>query len=271
MTNRILPCLLVAASACVAATASDPGPARANDQNRQESSRMLDRAEVRRRPLPSIGEPGRVAAADVRFARTARDEGQWTAFARFAAPGAQIHGADGPFEAAPWLAAQANPARSVNWAPTAVWTSCDGTLAVSFGRFIQPDAIVGSYATVWALQGSGQRNRDYEWTYDMGGPDNPQPDPPAPPLPPSDDLIVVPALDFVDGKVADCARGTAQPELPPVADGATSGGARSDDGTLQWRWEHRVDGTRALRVDFLRQGRWETALDFVMPPEGARR
>jgi len=254
-------------SCTIAACASGPGGSRGGDPGRQSASRMLDREEVRRRPLPSIGEPGRVAAADVRFARAARDEGQWTAFARFADNGALIHGENGPFEAAPWLAAQANPPEAVSWAPTSVWTSCDGSLAVSFGRYQQPDGIVGSYVTVWKLQ----RDGEYEWTYDMGGPDNPQPDPPAPPLPPSDDLIVVPALDFVDGKVADCARGASQPVVPPVAADATTDGARSDDGTLQWRWEHRTDGTRVFRADYLREGRWEEALDFVMPPEGARR
>lgn len=223
----------------------------------------------RRRPLTAVGDPGRVAAIDGRFARAAREEGQWTAFASFAAPGALMHVADAPpFPAAPWLATQSNPAEAVAWAPTAVWASCDGTLAVSFGRFRQPDGLVGSYATVWELHGE----RDYRWTYDMGGPDVPQPPPPPPRVPPSDEVIVVPGLGLIDGKVAECPRGGALPAPPlaTAADGAQSGGGRSADGTMQWRWQHGPDGTRRIVLDYVRDGRWQTALDFGFAADGAR-
>ena len=253
-------------SCTVAACASGPGGPRGGDPGRQGASQMLERTEVRRRPLPVIGEPGRIAAADVRLARIAREEGQWNALARRAASGALIHLEEGTVEAASWLARQPDPARATGWTPTAVWTSCDGSLAVSFGRYQQDDGMVGSYARVWTLR----RDGEYDWTYEMHGPDNPQPLPPNPPVQPSSDVIVVPALDFVEGRVADCARGTAQPSPPAVSDGAQTGGARSDDGTLQWRWEHRADGTRVVRVDYLRDGRWDNALDFVMPVGGAR-
>lgn len=222
----------------------------------------------RRRPLASVGDPGRVAAIDGRFARAAREDGQWTAFASFAAPGALLHWAEGPFEAAPWLAAQINPAEAIAWAPTAVWASCDGTLAISFGRFRQPDGVVGSYATVWALQGNGE----YKWTYDLGGPDVPQPPPPPPRVPPSDEVIVVPGLGLIDGKVAECPRGAALPAPPAasMADGAQAGGGHSADGTLQWHWQHGADGTRRIKVDYLREGRWQTALEFGFAADGVR-
>ncbi len=222
----------------------------------------------RRRPLAAVGDPGRVAAVDGRFARAAREEGQWTAFANFAAPGAVMHWADGPpFEAAAWLATQSNPAEAVAWAPTAVWASCDGTMAVSFGRFRQPDGVVGSYATVWQLHGE----RDYRWTYDMGGADVPQPPPPPPRVPPSDEVIVVPGLGLIDGKVADCPRGSAR-ETPVrvVVDIPPGHGALAADGTLAWRWEHRADGARRIVVDYLREGRWQTALDFGFAADGTR-
>lgn len=224
------------------------------------------RAEPRPRRLHSVGDPGRVAATDTSFARTARDEGQWTAFARYAAPGALMHWADGPFEAAPWLAVQSNPVETLVWTPTAVWASCDGTLSVSFGRYRQPDGQVGSYATVWTLQG----DRDYRWSYDMGGLDVPQPPPPPPPIPPSDEVILVPGLGLIDGKVADCPRGAAPPAQPLaiMADGSQEGGGQADDGTLRWRWEHRADGTRRIMVNWLREGRWQTALDFGFVADG---
>jgi hypothetical protein len=218
------------------------------------------------RQLPSVGDPGRVAATDSSFARTAREQGQWTAFAAYAAPGAVMHWADGPpFEAAPWLATQSNPAEPLAWAPTAVWASCDGTLAVSFGRFRQPDGQVGSYTTVWTLQGE----REYRWAYDMGGLDLPQPPPPPPRVPPSDEVIVVPGLGLINGKVADCPRGNAR-EMPVrvVVDIPSGHSAMADDGTLAWRWEQTDDGSRRIVVDWLRDGRWQTALDFGFAADG---
>lgn len=217
----------------------------------------------RRRALAATGEPGVVAAADVGFARSAREDGQWIAYAGYAASGAVVHTLTGPVDAAPWIAAQANVRPAMGWTPTAVWTSCDGSLAVSFGRFAEAAGVVGSYATVWALQGDGR----YKWTYTMRGPDNPQPPPPPPRLAPDPDVIVVPALGLIDGRVADCLRGAAAPPAPA----ATPPASASRDGTLQVRWDHAADGTRRLVVDYLREGRWQSALDFVMPPEGATR
>jgi hypothetical protein len=252
---------LALALALLALTSGEVALAQQAAEQQQERPR-------RRPPLAAVGDPGRVAAFDGRFARTAREEGQWTAFARFAASDAVLHqpGA-APFDAAPWLAAQSNPPEAVAWQPTAVWASCDGSLAVSFGRFRQPDGMMGSYATVWALQG----DREYRYTYDMGGLDVPQPPPPPPRVPPSDEVIVVPGLGLIDGKVADCPRGPA-PAVPlaTVEDGAQYGGALSADGTLFWRWEHSANGARRVKVTWLRDGRWQTALDFGFAADGSR-
>lgn len=227
------------------------------------------RDQQRQRPrLDPVGDPGKVAAADIRFARAARDDGQWTAFARYAASGAVIHGADGPFQAGPWLASQSNPAQSVSWSPNAVWSSCDGSLAVSFGRFQQADGLLGSYVTVWELQRGG----DYKWVYDMGAPDNPQPAPRAPAVEPGIDVIIVPGLNTIEGKVADCPRrGDAPPPAaPPFAaeDTAQTAHAASRDATLDWRWTHASDGTRRVQVRYLREGQWEQVVDFTAPPAG---
>lgn len=244
----------------------------AQAQSGRDDDEVLEpqREQPRTRRLDAVGDPGRIAATESAFARAAREEGQWTAFARFAAPGALLHGAQGTFAAAPWLAAQANPPATVDWQPTAVWASCDGTLSVSFGRSRQPDGTMGSYATVWELQGGRNGGRDYRWTYDMGGPDVPQPPPPPPRVPPSDEVILVPGLGLVDGKVADCPRGRAVPPLPPeiVANTSQEGGGQSGDGTLRWRWEHRADGARLIVVSWLRDGRWQTALHFGFAADG---
>lgn len=257
MSRGVAPSRIAALLLALALTASATANAQQSTEQQQERPR---------RPLPSVGDPGRVAATDSSFARTAREEGQWTAFAAFAAPGALMHWADGPpFEAAPWLATQSNPAEPIAWAPTAVWASCDGTLSVSFGRFRQPDGLVGSYATVWTLHGE----REYRWTYDMGGLDVPQPPPPPPRVPPSDEVIVVPGLGLINGKVADCPRRSAR-EAPVrvVVDVPPGHGALADDGTLAWRWEHGADGARRIVVDWLRDGRWQTALDFGFAADG---
>lgn len=268
MTNRFAFALLC--SVALAACSNGPTGSGGSRPSGGGQGNVLSQGEEqpRRRPLPSIGEPGVVAAADVGFARAAREDGQWIAYGRYAAGTALVHTLAGPVDAAPWIAAQPPMPQAMGWTPTAVWTSCDGSLAVSFGRFAEAAGVVGSYATVWALQGDG----GYKWTYTMRGPDNPQPPPPPPRVAPDPDVIVVPALGLIDGRVADCLRGAT---APPAPDGATLAGAppaaASRDGTLQVRWDHGADNTRRLVVDYLREGRWQSALDFVMPPEGATR
>ncbi|QZH74001.1 MAG: hypothetical protein JY451_09535 [Erythrobacter sp.] len=239
----------------LAACASPQAQQRAAMANMAE--RVLERA-------GSIGDPGRVAAADFAFARMARDEGQWTAFAATAADGALIHGSGGTFPAAPWLAQQSNPAQAVVWGPNTVWSSCDGTLAVSFGRFEQPDGLVGNYVTVWELQ----PDRSYKWIYDMGGPDNPQPPPrTGPVIPEGEEAIIVPGLTSIEGRIADCAvPGEVLPEISvaPLADGQ-SGGTVSADGTLRWTWTHSASGNRSVRVNWVRDGMVQEALAFTAP------
>jgi hypothetical protein len=214
-----------------------------------------------------VGEPGLVAAADLAFAKAAREQGQWTAFRLFAADGALIHGDGGPFDAGPWLAEQKDPDKPVQWGPNAVWSSCDGSLAVTFGRFQTAEGLFGSYATVWERQ----EDRDYKWIYDVGAVDDPQPLPP-PELPEDDeDTIIVSGLAIIDGKVADCRR--SEGSSPPTrvfagAGDAQRGGGASRDSTLMWRWVHGPDGTRTIEVDYLREGDWQQALEFTIPPEG---
>ncbi len=211
---------------------------------------------------PGVAQPSRVVAAEIAFARAARDRGQWTAFRETLAPGAVLHGHGGPFDAGTWLAQQANPAQSVAWAPRAVWMSCDGKLAISRGRLREPDGRVGTFVTVWQQQGNG----DYRWIYDIGGLDDPQP-PPGPAQ--EDDVILVVGDELIQGNVADCpARGTAAPAPPaePLAGSLRSEGGISPDGTLEWRWEHHPDGTRRVVARYLLDGAWQAAMAQDWPP-----
>lgn len=221
------------------------------------------------RPLPPIGEPGLVAAADIAFAKAAREDGQWTAFREYAADGAIMHGENGPIEAGPWLADQTDPDKSVQWGPTAVWSSCDGSLAVSFGRFRSAEGLFGSYTTVWERQS----DNGYKWIYDVGAPDDPQPPPPPEPPEDDEDTIIVSGLAIIDGKVAECRRGEDAPPPPrvfPAAGDAKSGGGMSRDSTLMWRWVHAGDGTRSIEVDYLREGEWQQAMEFTIPLQTAQ-
>lgn len=218
----------------------------------------------RDRPLRPIAEPGNVAAADIAFARAVRDEGGPAAFRRFAADDALVHLPGGPVGAADWLARPQDPAAPVDWEPTAVWSSCDGSTAVSFGRTRDAAGLVGSYVTAWQREEDG-----YRWTYHANALDDPQPPPrQRVEIPEGEDVIVVPGLDAIDGKAADCVRG-APPAVGPepiVAANTRSEATLARDRTMRWRWEHRADsGGRAI-VDYLRDGTWQEALDFAIPP-----
>jgi len=249
---------LAAGAALLAACAGGSGPKK---PTRQEVA-MIDRALA---GAPGAAQPSTIVATELAFARAARERGQWTAFRLHAAPGAQLHGAGGPFALAPWLAEQRDPPEAVQWAPRAVAISCDGALAVSHGRTRAPDGRVGRFLTVWERQADGA----YRFVYDVGGLDVPQP-PPRQQI--EEGNIVVTALDAVQGLVASCPRGGVPvPPPPPIAvgDEARADARLSRDGTLRWRWEHRADGTRFAAADYFREGRWLTAFELVLPPASA--
>jgi hypothetical protein len=222
-----------------------------------------ERREPRERPMPGRqrADPGKVAATDFAFARAARDEGQWTAFREYAASGAQMHLEGGPVDASEFLARRADPPEPVRWTPNEVWSSCDGSIAVSYGRSVQPDGIVGSYVTVWQRQ----RNGDYRWVYDTGTPDNPQPVIPIE-VRPDGDTIVVRELTAIRALTADC-RAPAEAAAAPVSvpAGAQTGGGEARDATLRWRWEHLAHGQWRVVVDWVREGAWTEALSFDVP------
>lgn len=239
----------------LAACANTPGP--------RYSDSAIDRA------LATAGgaaQPGKIVAAESAFARAAREDGQWTAFRAFAAPGAIIHGSDGGVSAADWLAGRADPDEAVRWAPRAVMMSCDGVLAVSRGRFLTPESAVGTFVTVWQQR----RDGEYRWVYDAATLDDPQPvredD-----APPGDDEIVVTALDMVQGRVADCDRGADTPALPAhfAERRAQDGTWIAPDGTLSFHWRHVDTGRREMSVLWLKDGAWGEALTLSWSSAGA--
>ncbi|MBU7581056.1 MAG: hypothetical protein KAF27_11425 [Porphyrobacter sp.] len=247
--------LAIALAAC-AGSGEPPKP------NKRQMA-MIDRALA---GAPGAAQPSTIVAAELAFARAAQEQGQWTAFAQFAAPGALLHGANGPFPIAPWLATQANPPQAVAWKPRTVVMSCDGAVAVSQGRYRDPQGKVGNFVTVWERQPDGA----YRYVFDVGGDDVPQP-PPAPRLDVQEGDIVVTELDAIQGLVATCPRGgvpTPPPPAIPLGEDGKTDARLSKDGTLRWRWEHRADGTRYAAAEYFYQGRWVTAIEQSLVPTG---
>lgn len=239
----------------LALTACAGGGGRPSERAVAQINRVLTNA-------PGAAQPSTIVKAELEFARAARKRGQWTAFRIFAAPGALLHGRNGPFLIEPWLATQTDPPAAVQWEPRAVAISCDGALAVSQGRLTTPEGKVGTFVTVWERQPDGA----YRYTFDAGGLDVPQP-PPRKPV--EEGNIVVTAIDAVQGLVASCPRsGAAIPPPPaiPVGEEGKAGAVLSRDGTLRWRWEHRADGTRFAAADYFAEGRWLTAFEQSLAP-----
>lgn len=227
---------------------------------RKPTSRQIARIERALSSAPGAAQPSTIVATEIAFARMARDEGQWTAFTHFAAEEGVLHGENGPIAAKPWLAQQSNPPKPVQWGPRTVWMSCDATLAISQGRFRDPEGKVGIFNTVWERQGDGT----YRYLYDGGALDNPQP-PPPPAGEEDEEVIVVTALDTVRGEVADCSEpGNPLPAAPfaSASTGAESGGTRSGDGSLVWQWRQGANGSRQFRSFIWQGGEWQEAASF---------
>ncbi|WP_432201331.1 hypothetical protein ACRAQ7_03785 [Erythrobacter sp. W53] len=216
---------------------------------------------------PGAAQPSRIVATELGFARAAQEQGQWTATLDYAAPGAVLHGRNGPVDAATTLGRLRNPEQSAAWSTRTVVMSCDGALAVSQGRFMDAERKVGNYVTVWKRQSDGS----YRWQYDVAGRDDPQPAPRVEPDIP-EGAIVVEALDTIRGLVADCTRGREVPPPPALslASEHPQNAVLSRDGTLRWRWEHRPDGIKYVAVDFYSGGKWQTPLEEALtsPPAG---
>lgn len=169
--------------------------------------------------IQPVANPGKVVATELAFARAAQDDGQWTAFADYAADDATMFVPE-PVNAPQWLKGRADPASAVAWQPHQIWSSCDGSLAVSQGAAQWPDGRNGEFLTVWRRQ----RDGSYLWEADIG----------------QDLDALLTAPDFVSTKVANCAEPVpagqrmASSERPAVK-------GQSDDGSLQYLI-HTMDG-----------------------------
>ncbi len=215
--------LAIATLAALAACSSGPSP-------RQVYGRYIQ-------PTANVG---KVVATELAFARAAQDDGQWTAFEEYAADGGLLFGRNGAIEAKPWLKALDDPPAAVAWEPHRVWSSCDGSLAVTQGGFVDPDGAVGTFNTVWQRQ----RDGEYRWVFDFG---YPQDEAPAKP-------------EMIASAVADC-----EARLAPPAAGAGAKLSTSRDGTLAWSFQFTGEGERHYDVWLAGEGGWNQVVDVDLP------
>ena len=226
MTLRLA--FLAASALAVTACSAAPGP-------RDRYARLL----------PPKAEVSKVIATELAFARAAREKGQWTAFAEYAADGAMLFGQNGAIEAKPWLKQQQDPPQAVAWEPHRVWSSCDGTIAVTQGGFRDPEGTVGTFNTVWHRQADGE----YLYAFDFGFPQD------SPPVAP----------DLIQSGIASCAKGavSAQPETGiPLR--------YSRDRTLAWGFQTVGEGERLYAVWIAGEAGWQQVVDVALPPAAAR-
>jgi hypothetical protein len=188
------------------------------------------------RALRPVAHPTAVIATELAFARAAQEDGQWTAFADYAADDAVMFVPE-PVKATDWLDKQHDPAKSLTWQPYQVWSSCDGSLAVTSGAWQRPNGAAGRFTTVWQRQG---RRDGYKWVFNEG------------------DTLAEPldAPEFVQAKVADCDPG---PNGSPAA-------TTSNDGTLRYRWSVADSGALHLVVEMLVDGDMKTILTSDVDP-----
>lgn len=206
---------------CAPGPGSGPGPRRIRDRD-------IDRAN-----------PSAIVAAELAFARSAQEKGQWTAFAEFATDDAVMF-VPQPVNARDWLKKQANPAQAVRWQPHQVWSSCDGSLGMTKGAWQRPDGSVGYFTTAWQRQ----RNGEYRWTMDQGD-------------------VLAQALtppESIAAKVADCVTPPTPQDMPTAASAGSVHQGRSKDGTFTWQVVTGADGGRMVSASYWDGSAWRQAI-----------
>ena len=198
----------------------------------------------------SYANPSAAIAAEIAFARLARDKGQWTAFKATAAPDAVMF-APAMVLAQPWLEHRANPAVTRAWQPHQVWSSCDGSLMVTTGAW-RKGVENGWFTTVWQRQEKG----GYKWVFDHSG----------------SSAAALPAPEMIAAKIADCPERRPRPGGPPAAArrrlakeqkppvvpfDPTRREGRSQDGTLTWYVSADATGTHDFTARLMVDGQMQ--------------
>ena len=179
--------------------------------------------------------PSAVIAAELAFARMAREKGTWTAFREYATADA-LWPSPALSNVRRDLAGTPDPAEAIVWGPDAVWVSCDGSFALSTGPATYPDGRRGRFATIWQRQ----RDGEFRWVLDQG----------------FDLEAGYEAPEMIGAKVADCPQGyeRASWRRPPVRRDEAWGSNRSNDGTLEWATAISADCRRVFTARIVQSG-----------------
>jgi hypothetical protein len=212
--------LTLVAASLLAGCASDGPRARGH---------RLDLGGPRERDRDIGANPSAVIAAELAFARAAREDGTWTAFREFSTEDA-LWPAPALTNVRRDLAGQADPAEPIVWAPDAVWVSCDGSFALSTGPATYPGGRRARFATIWQRQ----RNGEYRWVLDQGFELEPG----------------YAAPEMIGARITECPEGFdhSPRRRPEVRRGEAWGSGRSNDGTLEWSTAIAADCSRTFTV-----------------------
>lgn len=193
-------------------------------------------------PGAGTANPSALVATEIAFNRRVREKGQWEAFRAFADEAAVLFTPQ-PVLAQGWLNGRKEPSALLQWDPTDVWMSCDGTMGLTTGGWRRSDGTVGYFTTIWKQRA---KKRDYRWVLDMG----------------ATRATAVEQPDFLRAQVTDCPapqpwnrekRGKREDEIKVTAEGPPTQG-RSADGTLAWRYTTSPEGHTVLTVNLLKDG-----------------
>lgn len=214
----------------------------------QERRNRPEGGERRGPPRQRYANPSAVIAAEIAFARLAQEKGQWTAFLATSWPDAEMF-VPQRVNAQTWLKRRPNPPRALTWQPHAVWSSCDGSTAVTQGAWQGPRGGNGMFVTVWQRDA---KKGNYRWVLDIGTTlDKPLETPEA-----------------IAALVADC-NGPDLPVTPslPLQAGDDARTAVSRDGSLRWTSVARADGSRRFRLTMRSDGAPKEVIELTGAPE----
>ena len=194
--------------------------------------------------------------AERAFANDARRLGQWTAFRKYADETAVMFTPQAVW-AHEYLAGRKDPPRSVRWAASDSWVSCDGRTAINRGPALTGSGKpYGHFTTVW-LRDKGS----WKWTYDGG---DSLSAPAALPKRPQVRRASCAGLDRIRKEYREEAKSTARIAGKPPADG---GQGRSADGTLIYEWKVSAAGERRFEAKLWNGRQYQTILDQRVPPQ----
>ncbi|MBT0667891.1 hypothetical protein HT136_05860 [Novosphingobium profundi] len=193
-------------------------------------------------PGAGTANPSALVATEIAFNRRVREKGQWNAFREYADEAAVLF-VPQPVLAQGWLSGRKEPAALLQWSPTEVWMSCDGTLGFTTGGWTRSDGTHGVFTTVWKERA---KKREYRWVLDMG----------------EARAKPVEEPEFLRAQVTDCPapqpwnqapRDKREDEIKVTAEGPPTQGS-SDDGTLKWRYVQSPEGRTVLTMTVLKNG-----------------